>query len=138
MFFCEFYKMFMNTHLKEHLQTAALKNWEYFISSKVSVCKKCVPKNFTKFTEKQLCLSLFWIKLIKLITSSLQLCYSYICVFLRVLQKILEHLFSRTSGHSCFSSFSFIRRFFSFDVGFCLNQMARAGNRSAFHLFFSL
>ena len=59
-------------------------------------CQNCVLKNFSKFTGKQLCQSLF---LIKFNAWSLQLYWkrdSRTDVFLWILRNFLEHLFNRT------------------------------------------
>ena len=59
-------------------------------------CQKCVLKNFSKFTGKHLCQSLF---LIKFNAWSLQLYWkrdSRTDVFLWILRNFLEHLFNRT------------------------------------------
>ena len=64
--------------------------------------KQCILKNFSKFTGKQLCWSLFLIKLkaCSFIKKRLQ----HMC-FLSILQNFSEHIFYRISLDDCFSMF---------------------------------
>ena len=71
-------------------------------------CKKGVPRNFTKFTGKHLCQSLF---LIKLKLWGLQLYYKRdpdTGVFLQILQNFTEHLFTKNTLLEAASAFTLI------------------------------